>query len=163
MAEQYRVPKREVTAEVVLFGQPPAVLTIFLNEQAETHAGFERPSDLFNGPGAFLPASEKKGGLVLLRRAAVTTVSVPAEDEFGGGGTRAEDLAADQATSLQVEAILEDGSKVRGRLTYLMPDGKRRLQDFLNLPEDFLTLRDGDRARLINKHRIARITTVGPR
>jgi hypothetical protein len=160
LAEQYRVPKREVIAEVVLFGQPAVSLTIFLNERAETHDGYERPSDLFNGSGAFIPASEKKGGLVLLRRGAVTTVSVPAESEFGGGGARAEDLAADQATTLHVEAVLEDGSKLRGTLTYLMPEGQRRLQDFLNLHEEFLTLHDGDHARLINKNRIARITTV---
>src|SRR5262249_24103337 len=135
LAEQYRVPKREVTAEVTLFGQAPSTLTIFLNERAETHDGFERPSDLFNGSGAFIPASEKKAGLVLLRRGAVTTVTVPAEAEFGHGGDRVEDLAVDQATVLQVEAVLEDGSKVRGSLTYLMPEGKRRLQDYLNLHE----------------------------
>ena len=163
MTEQYRVPKREVIAEVVLFGQPPASMTIFLSDRAETHSGFERPSDLLNRAGAFIPAAEKKGGLVLLRRDAVTTLSVLASDELGGGEPRAEDLAAEQATRLQVEIVLEDGSKACGTLTYLMPEGERRLLDFLNLPEGFITLRDGDRIRLVNKNRIARITTAGPR
>jgi hypothetical protein len=163
LTEQYRVPKREVIAEVVLFGQPPASMTIFLGERAETHSGYERPSDLLNGAGAFIPAAEKKGGLVLLRRDAVTILSVPDSDELGGGDPRAEELAADQATMLQVEIVLEDGSKVGGSLVYLMPEGERRLQDFLNLPDGFLVLRDRGKVRLVNKNRIARITTVGPR
>jgi len=163
LPDQFRVPKREIQAEIVLFGQKPATLRIFLNEHAEGHTGFERPSDLFNGRGAFIPASEKKGGLVLLRRQAVTSVTVAADEEFSGGEPRVEDLAPDQATTMTVEILLEDASRAHGTITFLMPEGQRRLQDFLNLPDDFLVVRDGEHARLINKHRIARITIAGPR
>lgn len=163
MVDQYRVPKRQVVAEVVLFGQPGTRVTLFLGENAESHAGPERPSDLLNGASDFIAATETSGGYILLRRDALTCVSVPAASEFGSEGDRAEELAAAQATSMQVETTLEDGSKVRGTIRYLMPEGRSRLIDFLNLREAFLTLRDGDRALLINKQRIARITTLGPR
>jgi len=163
MADQYRIPKHEAEAEVLLPGQSPSTFIIFLGEMAETHDGPERPSDLFNSQAAFIPARDRKGGLVHLRRDAVSCVSLAASLEFGERSARAEEIAADQATHMHVEAILQDGVTVRGALTYLMPEGSRRLVDYLNLPGEFLALRDGDRARLINKHRIARISSSSAR
>ncbi len=162
MSELYRVPKREVAAEVILLGQAAAQVKLFLSERAETHLGAERPSDLFSGAGAFIPAVDPAGGPVLLQRDAVMVVSVSAEEEFGGDGQRAEDLAADQATKIEVEVVLQDGNKARGTLTYIRPDGQRRLQDFLNQSDPFLALREAGKARLINKRRIAKISAVKP-
>src|SRR5437773_11456467 len=71
LSEAYRIPKREVTAEVSVIGKKPATLKIFLSQQAKSHTGYERPSDLLNGIDTFFPALDEHGDLVLLQRDAV--------------------------------------------------------------------------------------------
>lgn len=155
----YRVPKREVTAQVSLPGMPRTTLQIFLSERAETHTGYERPSDLLNGPNLFIPATGAGGVTIFLQRDMVISLAVPSEHEFGGS-ERAEDLAADEATHARVEVTLEDCSALTGVLAFLLPEGRRRLQDYLNGPEQFIVLRRPGQAVLINKRRIARVAPL---
>jgi hypothetical protein len=160
MSAPYTVPKREIQVEVVLPAGPPMRLFIFLNERAETHSGFERPSDLLDGVNLFIPAVDDRGELVLLNRDALLMVSVAAEHELSHEDPTAEDLAVEETTHALVEVVLENGMALRGLITYLLPPARRRLQDFLNSEDRFLTLKDSTFARLINKHRITRITPV---
>jgi hypothetical protein len=157
---QFQIPKRTVLAEVALPGIEPLSFHLFLSERAQSHAGLERPSDLLNGTETFLPAADRENRVVFLRRDSVLTISVDAEAEFGGEVLRAEDLAPQDATSVRIEALIENGSRVRGTLVYIMPVGHRRLQDVLNEPARFLALRDGDRAVLVNKDRIVRVSPL---
>ena len=153
----YQIPKRSVLAEITLAGRAPLTLRLFLSEQAATRAGGERPSDLLNGPDGFLPASDSENRVVFLHRQAVLCLSVDADSEFGGEHASAEDLAPEHAISAQVEILMDHGDCITGKLRYLMPEGSRRLQDFLNEPPKFLILRDGERARFINKGHILRV------
>ena len=98
--------------------------------------------------------------MIVLQRDTVMVVSVPFTDEYAADDPRLTALDSDEAVRMEVEVVLEDGSTLQGMLAYVMPDGQRRLQDFLNQPERFLILRDGDRARLIHKRRIIRIYPV---
>ena len=158
MAEEFRVPKRKVPATVSFPGKPDMRMYIFLADRAETHSGHERPSDLLNGSSPFLPAADFEGGIHFIHRDALGFLTVKAEHEFPEDVFRAEDFVSDDATRLEVEVELEDGSSLGGTITCLMPAGQRRLQDVLNLDDRFLILRDGDEARLINKRRIERIS-----
>lgn len=160
MGATWTVPKREVSAEVVLPGTPGVRMRIFLSENAETHSGFERPSDLLNGPHSFLPAVDGRGELVMLNRDSLMALSVPADHEFGGDALAVQQLAPEDVTRALVDVQMEDGTTLRGLLTYLLPAAQRRLQDFLNLPDRFLTIQDAGMARLINKRRISRVTPV---
>jgi hypothetical protein len=135
-------------------------LNLFLSERAQTHAGYERPSDLLDGPEGFLPASDPDNRVLFLHRNAVLSVSVDAAAEFGGEHMPAEVQFPEQATSAQVEILLDNGDCVTGTVRYLMPEGSRRLQDVLNQPNRFLALHDGDRARLVNKAHILRVASV---
>lgn len=156
----YQIPKHGVLAEITLAGRSSLTLRLFLSERAATRAGSERPSDLLNGSDRFLPASDADDRVVFVSRQAVLSLSVDAESEFGGEGAGAEDLAPEHAISTDVEIWLDNGDCITGNLRYLMPEGCRRLQDFLNLPHQFLTLRDSGRARLVNKGHILRVTPV---
>jgi len=158
--EPYRVPKRSIPAEVVLPGKPPSKLTLFLSDFAETHGGIERPSDLLNGPALFFPAADASGAMVFLHRDSILAVTVRAEHEFAGDVVVAMALQSEHATSAKVEVTLEDGTAIQGVANYLMPEGKQRLQDYLNLPDRFLVLRDGDHVRLVNKLRVIRVTPL---
>lgn len=158
--QAYQVPKHSIPAEITLVGYAPQSFRLFLSDQAATRTGGERPSDLLNGPNSFLPASDSENRVVFMNRDAVLSLSVDAESEFGGEHAGAEDLAPQYAISTQVEILMDNGSSIRGKLRYLMPEGSRRLQDLLNLPYQFLTLRDGKQAHLINKRHILRIAQI---
>ena len=156
---EYRVPKREIVAQIKLFGQPTKPYRLFLSERAETHLGVERPSDLLNETGSFFPAVEPSGEMALLRRDAVILVSVAAEQEFRDSGSDVPDLDAEPARAVPVEVVLADGTEIRGMISYLMPEGRSRLLDFLNTEDRFVRLRDANAAILVNKRHIVRVST----
>lgn len=160
LTSEYRIPKREVSAEVSLLGHPRKVVKLFLHEQAETHTGPERPSDLLNGPGEFFPAIEPPGKLVLLHRDAVMVITVAAENEFPDAPIGVDQPDPEGAAKIPVEVILQDGSPIRGTVRFVMPQGRTRLIDFMNTQERFLTVREDSLARLINKRRIVRIAVI---
>ena len=158
--DEYRVPKREVPAEVTVIGLPPAAKKLFVSVQAEGHAGGERPSDLLNGVETFLPARDGDGKVRFLQRDAVAVVSVSADSEADGDPSQPDGIVPAPASTAEVEVTLESGTRLKGVVTYAMPAGRGRLQDFLNLGERFLALRQDGRVHLINKLRIARIAQV---
>ena len=155
---EYRVPKREIPAEASFLGHPDRVLRLFVNERAARHEGEERLSDLLNGPGEFLPALEPPGKVVLVRKEALTLLTVSAEIEFPG----ANEAAPAGCSRVRAEIILQDGTQVRGEVEFAMPEGRARLVDFLNLPERFFAVLDAPVARLVNKHCIVRVSILGP-
>jgi hypothetical protein len=162
LTSEYRIPKREVSAEVTLLGHPRKVVKLFLHERAETHTGPERPSDLLNGPGEFFPVIEPSGKLVLLHRDAVMVISVAAESEFHAAHSGEEQPDPEGAKRITVEITLQDGSSIRGLVRFVMPEGRTRLIDYMNTQEHFLTVREESLARLVNKRRIVRIAVIEP-
>jgi hypothetical protein len=158
---EYRIPKREISAEASFLGHPDRVLRLFLNERAARHDGEERLSDLLNGPGEFLPALEPPGKVVLLRKDALTVLTVSAEVEFPGERDT-EGVAPAGVSRVRAEIVLQDGTEIRGEVVFAMPEGRTRLVDFLNLPERFFAVLDAHVARLVNKHCIARVSILSP-
>lgn len=158
MDDSYRIPKHKVPASVAFPGKSEIRMYIFLGDCAQTHTGHERPSDLLNGPDSFFPAADFEDDIHFIHRDALSVMTTRAELEFPPDEFRAEEAAPADSTRLEVEVELEDGTSLEGIVTYLMPEGHRRLQDVLNLQDRFLVLRDGDQARLINKRRIERIS-----
>jgi hypothetical protein len=159
LLSEYRIPKREVTAEVSLLGQARKVVKLFLGDRAENRSGPEKPSDLLNGTRSFFPAVEPPGRFVLLHRDSVTDLAVAVETEFPAEESP-EGADAEALAKVLVELVLQDGSKVRGTVQFLMPEGRRRLIDFLNTADRFLIVRADGLARLINKRRIVRVETL---
>ena len=157
---EYRIPKLEVPAEVSLLAHPQKEVKLFLHERAETHAGAERPSDLLNGPREFFPAVEPSGKAVFLHRDAVTVISVPAESEFPPEGSTGSGEEPEQAVKMPLEVIIQGGTVIRGAVSFVLPDGRNRLIDYLNSPDHFLIVREEGLAHLINKRRIVRVTAI---
>jgi len=157
LTQEYRVAKKEVTAEVTIAGEKLAVLRLFLAGRTRHHAGDERPSDLLNGPDMFLPAIDRKGKLRLLRRDAVVVITVPAEYEPGAEGPKAEVGPLPPSRHAEVEVILEGGAAIRGTVEYDMPESRSRLLDFLNREDRCLAVRHKGQVHLVNKRHIARV------
>ncbi len=155
--EDLRVPKRRVSAEVVLPGGAARRITLFLAEAASSHAGPERPTDLLNGGQDFVPAfDETLNGMTFLNRAGLAVVRV------------ARDLEVDEADALtlptehEVEVLLESGATLRGLVSYLRPPEHSRLVDFLNEPSPFFRLIEERAIALVNKRHISRVALVKP-
>lgn len=175
LAAEYRIPKREISVEITLLGQSTkviqlirgrraerAVYHLFLSERAQMRQGAERLSDLLNGSGEFLPAVEPPHKhVVLLNKDALMVLTAAAEAEFPAEEMSDATMAAGVGGGVQAEFILQDGSEIKGRVGFVMPEGKKRLVDFLNLPERFFAVRDGAVAQLINKKCIVRVSIIG--
>lgn len=160
MPDAYEVPKHQVPARIVLPGSEPRDARLFLSERAERHTGPERPGDLLNGDQPFFPVSFDDTGFALLRRTSVLVVTVRAEDELVAGATDGQGIVeeeeedADGAERHDLRLVLDRGPALEGTMTYLMPPGERRIQDYLNQADDFVRLRRGDRIHLVNTARI---------
>jgi len=172
VAAEYRIPKREILVEVLLLSPSKKVVHnlmgrrvekvsfwLFLSERVATREGAERLSDLLNSPGEFLPAMESAGSVVLLNKDAVMVLSAPAEAEFPDED--AEPAGGARSAGVLSEVTLLDGTELKGEVPFVMPEAKRRLVDFLNLPERYFALRQGETVQLINKRCIVRVSIVG--
>ena len=155
--DELRVPKRRVSAEAILAGGTARRITLFLAEAASHHSGPERPGDLLNGGGDFIPAlDEEAGAMTFLNRAGLAAVRVPGHD--------VEDEGAELTlpTEHAVEVLLQSGATLRGLVSYLRPPDRSRLQDFLNEPEPFFHLLEEQAVVLVNKRHVVRVVLASP-
>ncbi len=162
MTEEYRVPKHRVPATVRMANGAVRSVELFAGDHAERHDGAERPSDLLGTDAPFLPVEDEEEGFLLIHKPSVSLVTVALEAEVGAEPVDAEDRALvdpemEGVQRKEVRLALDDGTEVRGLMALVLPPGERRLQDFLNAADRFVRLRDGDRVRLANLERIARV------
>lgn len=159
MSELYKLPRVRFSAEMHLGGRQMRRVCLFLADRAETHLGHERPSELFNSSGNFLPALERDE-LVLLNLHTVLRATYEADLELGPEALTMLDAALAHATRQRVNVTFDDGTNVRGDLSYVMPEGQRRIQDYLNRSERFFALYDGGLVHLIQKSRVVLVTPL---
>jgi hypothetical protein len=144
-----KVPKRRVEVELVLAGGEKKHGVVFLSPHAHSHGGPERLSDALNGADSFLPLLED-GTMTFVRRDGIALARVAADVESG------EDAAL--PTEFEVRVTLEGGLELAGRISFVLPEGHARLQDYLNAQEPFLALLEDERvATLVNRRRILRV------
>jgi hypothetical protein len=124
---------------------------IFIPESSSHHSGPMRIDEWFNEGGpffAFLPDDAKSTVFFGKNRVAILSVA-PALDE----------VAVEEEIEVprrRVAVELAD-RRVEGELLIDMPQGQRRVLDYLNRAEPFLTLRAGDRWYLVRKSLITRV------
>lgn len=163
MTDEYRIPTHRIRTELLLSGKEPMPADLYLGEQSERDLGPERPLDVLNGKKAFFPAKLPEDGTVLVRRTSVLMASLSAE-EARENDPRADELLTEarseetDAREVDVEVLLEDGTRVSGTVAYVLPRGERRLQDFLNNSETFFRVWDDETLRLVNGDRAVTIT-----
>jgi hypothetical protein len=149
--DELRVPKRRVPAEVVLPGGQVRRISLFLADAAPAHAGPERPGDLLNGGGEFVPAfDEDAQGMTFLNRSTLAVVRVDPALEPG-------DADALSPAEHRVEVLLDDGGALSGTVSFVRPLERSRLQDFLNEPAPFFRLVEERAIALVNRRHVARV------
>lgn len=153
--EDLRVPKHRAAVEVLLPGGACRPVALFLAEAAPGHAGPERPSDLLNGAGEFMPAfDEERGVMSFLQRGAIALLRVPRaleEDEAD---------ALTLPTEHEVEVHLGDGTVLSGLVSFVRPPERSRLVDFLNEAPPFFKLLEPGSVALVNKRHVSRVVLL---
>lgn len=107
---------------------------------------------VLNGPREFLAVGLEGGESALLRRDAIVTATLAADDAGAPD-------AADAAATLDVITLHLDGAEeVSGVLQAVSPTGAGRMSDLFNRPERFLAIAVGDRVVLVNKAGVTRVS-----
>lgn len=149
---EYQVPTVPLAAEVWCADGRSLAGRIFVPACSSVHGGRMRPEEWINQAHPFFPfeAHGSKERLVL-NKPEVVALTVAAEDDEGE--------ESDEAGGMPVcrVAIEVGGRRFGGTLVIDMPPNQRRVVDFLNRPNAFLTLRDGRHHHLIQKARIVRV------
>jgi hypothetical protein len=152
-----RVPKVQIRSDVILVNRKPASYKMFL---ADTDAGgtCERPSEMLNGSRTFLPVVDAEGGIAFLPVDAIIMMTIPTVWEYRqpaaeGTGPGPREITAELAVDLL------DASRISGTIRY-PSDEATRIQDFLNQPDRFITLQQGETVAFVNKRHVARISPL---
>ncbi|HEX5747404.1 MAG TPA: hypothetical protein VFZ09_14260 [Archangium sp.] len=157
MLESLSVPKRRVAAQFVLPGGASRNVAVFLAEAAPGHTGGERLSDLLNGSGSlFIPAVDADtDAMTFVHCENLALARVAAELEPN---------VVDQftiPTEHEVEVTMMDGQKLRGLITYVLPEAHSRLTDYLNNSAPaFFPVLEGEQVALVNKRHVAYVETL---
>jgi hypothetical protein len=161
MSQRFAIPKKVVHASVTMPDRKERKVELFLGDCAASHAGGERVIDLLTSEARFIPVRDVESGqVILLQRSAMMVLSVPLEHEIRADREDGGLLETEIAQKFLIQVVLSDGSTRKGELNYIMPEGMRRLQDFLNLPEPYMSLRDGETAHIISKTHITEVHSL---
>lgn len=146
--DELRVPKRAIPVAIRLADGTTADVDVFL---ADLDGGRERLSDLLEGDAGFVPAAQRGGGTVLLRRDAIAVARLDPAME-----TSALDPAV-TPTEARVQVLLADGSTLEGLLRYVPGPENARVLDHLNEPARFFAVWSPGSVALVAKLHVTRV------
>lgn len=147
---ELRVPTVAVDAEIVCADGTWFVGRIFLPAASSHHSGPMRSDEWMNDRTPFFPFLPANGSTaVILNKNEVVVLTVVAE-------TPAEDEEPIESPRRHVQVECRERT-LTGELVIDMPEGHRRVLDYLNGPGAFLTVHDGDRHHLVRKAWITRV------
>ena len=143
----YRVEKVRHRVAVTLANGIPLVGDIFLLVTARFHDGPEDPIDTLNSDEPFLPLVEASGGVTLVQKSHIVTVTTrrSRSDELSQG-----------ANGMEVEFTLSDGTVWTGTIYPELRAEGPRLVDFLNEPSRrFIALYTDDQVLAVSREHLA--------
>jgi hypothetical protein len=154
MNDQLRVPTVPLVSEVVCADGRRWKGRIFLPAAALTHDGPARAEEWINEALPFFPfLADGDERAFLLNKREIVVVSVEAAADAG-------DVLEGSSSPARRILVEAEGERLQGTIVIEMPEDHARPVDYLNRPEPFLTLRDGDRHHLVQKKRITRIVEI---
>lgn len=151
---ELRVPTVALAAEVLCADGRTFVGRIFVPASASRHPGPMRPEEWMNEGATFFPfLPDDSQAPVILNKREILVISVAADADAG-------DVLEEAENPVRRVAVEVRERRLAGTLIIDMPHNQSRVLDYLNRPEPFLTLRDGDRHHLILKEQITRVTEI---
>jgi hypothetical protein len=150
---ELRVPTIALDAEIVCADGTWFVGRIFVPAASSVHSGGMRPDEWMNDSTPFFPFLPANGtAAIILNKSEVVVLSVVAE------------LPPEEATVASPHRRVQVECRQRivgGVLIIDLPEGHQRVLDYLNQPEPFLIVFDGDREHFVRKSRITRVVETG--
>lgn len=151
---ELRVPTVAFPAEAVCADGRTFVGRIFVPAAASRHAGAMRAEEWMNDSTAFFPfLPDDSRTSVLLNKQELLVLSVAAAADRG-------DVIEAPEIPIRRVAVECGERRLEGSLAIEMPSTQSRVLDYLNRPEPFLTLREGDLHHLVRKSRITRVVEL---
>lgn len=138
-----KVVKFKQRGTILFSTQGSLDVNLFLSYQAEGHAGRENILDLLNSKRAFIPVEDVLTGEILLI-GKTRIVHVTLDDRNQGSETPGQ-------VELPVVLELLSGEVVEGSFYTDLPDGKKRLSDYLDFSGQFICLRQETYDLILNK------------
>jgi hypothetical protein len=142
----FSLPRTTVAARLVLTTGEPNMGTVFIMDRVPTHDGPESVLEMLNRPDAFFAFRPDSGSLLLVAKTHTVAVSV-------AGAPIGDPARLSAAQSVEMELMLEGGSTISGRAQFELPDGHRRVLDYLNsgggLP--FFAVSQGGTTHYVNR------------
>jgi hypothetical protein len=148
---ELRVPTVAVTAEILCADGRSFLGRIFIPVLSSHHSGPMRAEEWLNEPARFFPfLPDDAQAPMLLNKREVLVLSVAALADAG-------QIPEGSDSPVRRVAIEAEDRRLEGTVIIDMPHGHTRVLDYLNRPEAFVTVRDGDRHHLVQKERITRV------
>jgi hypothetical protein len=146
----YRVPTREVDAEIEIRGARREEVIFYLSTAAQTHEGGETMAEALNRKRRFIPLrSRLTGELFLVQRKAMVTVTVSQHE-------RPHLFQSVEGLMNSIDFVrmeLSGGEILEGALATLLPPENPRLSDYFNLDDvAFAPLLVGESVVYVNKN-----------
>jgi hypothetical protein len=155
---ELRIPTNALEAEVLCADGRTFQGRVFVPVLSSMHRGSMRPAEWMNEVNpffAFLPSDGTASFILNRHEVLVLTVAAVPDPE--------EDAELTEA-ALRRRVIVEcRDRRYEGEVIIDMPPHLSRVTDYLNRPDPFLIVRDGERQHLIRKARITRVIESGGR
>ena len=146
---ELRVPTIALDAEIVCGDGAWFVGRIFLPAASSHHSGPMRPDEWMNDTTPFFPFLPADATApVILNKDEVVVLTVVVEGALEEEGI--------ESPHRRVQGECRE-RVVAGMVVIDMPEGHQRVLDYLNRPDPFLVVRDGNREHLVRKQRITRV------
>jgi hypothetical protein len=157
----YRLEKhRRVNAKITFLSNVEIKGRFFLGDAVSTHIGPERVSDLLNQHERFFPfevegGEGKKPYVAIYSRAHIVLVELDPADADAEADPSLE-LAAPKLVSL----LFSSGTRVRGELHVVAPEGQSRVSDFANAMPRFQHFTTRGVMSLVNLDHVVEILPI---
>lgn len=149
--EELRVPTVATAVRINYFDERELEGKIFLPAMAATHTGPTTPQDWMNKGTPFFPFLPAGAAKTLILNKRYVVVLTILQDPIGQHET----------TGVERKVALECGAlQLQGAVMIDMPSEQSRLLDWINRPESFLALKEGDTVHLVQKNRITRLSEI---
>jgi hypothetical protein len=150
---ELRLPTVALAAEVLCADGRTFVGRIFVPVATAHHGGPMRAEEWMNEAAPFFPfLPNYEESPVLLNKREVLVVSVQSAADVSGTP-----IEAEQQSPLRRVIVECRHRRIEGELLIEMPAHRSRVLDYLNRPQEFVTVREGDRHHLVQKSRITRV------
>jgi len=120
--------------------------SVFVMDRVPHHDGTETVLEMLNRPdGFFAFKPDESEGILLVAKAHTVAVSI-------AGAPISDPARLSAAQAADLELVLEGGSSISGRAQFELPDGHRRLLDYLNASsEAFFGITQGATTHFVNR------------